>query len=101
MHLSKFLLSALLLSTSLSFTSLLFSPPAFAADPPMVTCMDGAKSKGGQGACSGHGGINKDAAKSAPPAGATARCKDGTYHMNKEHQGACGKHGGVADWLDK
>lgn len=44
------------------------------------------------------------AGKSSPgntnPAGATARCKDGTYSHAKTHQGACSRHGGVAEWLD-
>jgi hypothetical protein len=70
---------------------------AHAADAATVTCKDGASSKGGKGACSGHGGIDKN----APPAGATARCKDGSYYLQKEHKGACGKHGGVDQWLDK
>jgi hypothetical protein len=41
----------------------------------MVTCNDGATSKGGRGACSGHGGVNKGTAASgsaAPTAAATA-----------------------------
>jgi hypothetical protein len=41
----------------------------------MVTCNDGATSKGGRGACSGHGGVNKTAAASgsaAPTAAAPA-----------------------------
>jgi len=33
------------------------------------------------------------------PAGATAKCKDGTYSHAKTHQGACSRHGGVAQWL--
>ena len=33
------------------------------------------------------------------PAGATAKCKDGTYSMSKTHSGACSHHGGVANWL--
>lgn len=32
----------------------------------------------------------------APPAGATARCNDGTYSYAAHHQGACSHHGGVA-----
>jgi hypothetical protein len=32
------------------------------------------------------------------PAGATARCKDGTYSFSKTHTGACSHHGGVAEW---
>lgn len=83
----------------LVFLSALFVAPLAvqAADSPTVMCMDGASSKGGHGACSGHGGINKNAV----PAGATARCKDGSYYSLKEHKGACAKHGGVAEWLDK
>jgi len=85
-----------------------------------VTCKDGTKSKAGKGACSGHGGVDKSASKSAaePPeksassskskttsasassaaAPATAEaaevtCKDGTTsHAGK---GACSGHGGV------
>jgi hypothetical protein len=34
------------------------------------------------------------------PAGATARCNDGTYSYAVHHQGACSHHGGVAVWLD-
>lgn len=33
------------------------------------------------------------------PAGATAKCKDGTFSMSKVHSGACSSHGGVAGWL--
>jgi hypothetical protein len=40
----------------------------------MVTCKDGTTSKGGRGACSGHGGVNKAAgtAAAAAPAAAAA-----------------------------
>ena len=34
-------------------------------------------------------------ATEAPPAGATAKCKDGTYSMSKTAQGRCSSHGGV------
>jgi hypothetical protein len=34
------------------------------------------------------------------PAGATAKCKDGTYSKSQHHSGTCSKHGGVAEWLD-
>src|ERR1035438_1513799 len=91
------------------------------------TCKDGTTSTAtGKGACSGHGGVQKAAAAStaapaaapapapakaaaaptpaattgAAPAGATAKCKDGTYSMAKNHQGACSKHGGVGEWMD-
>ena len=38
-------------------------------------------------------------ADSAPPAGATARCRDGTYSDTKSTRGACSSHGGVNVWL--
>ena len=44
----------------------------------------------------------RSAATKTPPAdapqGATAKCKDGTYSMAKQHRGACSRHGGVAEW---
>ena len=36
----------------------------------------------------------------APPPGATALCKDGTYSYSQHHSGTCSHHGGVAQWLD-
>lgn len=55
---------------SLALSTLLAVPmSAFALDlgstvsaAVQVTCKDGSQSKGGQGACSGHGGVNKAAA---------------------------------------
>lgn len=35
----------------------------------------------------------------APPAGATAQCRDGTYSFSQHRQGTCSHHGGVARWL--
>lgn len=34
-----------------------------------------------------------------PPAGATARCRDGTYSFSRSRRGTCSHHGGVARWL--
>jgi hypothetical protein len=36
---------------------------------------------------------------SSDAAGATAKCKDGTYSHAATHRGACSRHGGVAEWL--
>lgn len=33
------------------------------------------------------------------PAGATARCADGTYSFSQSRSGTCSHHGGVAQWL--
>ena len=40
------------------------------------------------------------AAGAAPPPGATALCRDGTYSFSQTHSGTCSHHGGVARWLD-
>ena len=36
---------------------------------------------------------------SGPPAGASARCRDGTYSFSRSRRGTCSHHGGVARWL--
>lgn len=36
---------------------------------------------------------------SAPPKGATAHCRDGTYSFSQSRRGTCSHHGGVAKWL--
>jgi uncharacterized protein YraI len=33
------------------------------------------------------------------PAGASARCRDGTYSFSRSRRGTCSHHGGVASWL--
>lgn len=33
------------------------------------------------------------------PAGATARCRDGTFSFSQHRRGTCSRHGGVSDWL--
>src|SRR4051794_12393216 len=33
------------------------------------------------------------------PAGASARCSDGTYSFSQNHRGTCSRHGGVSQWL--
>ena len=90
---------------------------ANAAEAAEVTCKDGTKSKGGKGACSGHGGVDKSAPEAAAeqtdqagakpsakassgtassaesPEAAEVTCKDGT--RSKGGKGACSGHGGV------
>lgn len=33
------------------------------------------------------------------PAGASARCQDGTYSFSQNRRGTCSRHGGVFEWL--
>ncbi|MYM34895.1 DUF3761 domain-containing protein [Duganella sp. FT94W] len=33
------------------------------------------------------------------PAGASAKCRDGSYSFSKSRRGTCSRHGGVASWL--
>jgi hypothetical protein len=99
--------------------ALLVGSTAAAKATATVTYTDGTTSKAGRGACSHHGGVaSAGTAASAPAskggapkaqaaaaanagdvAGATAKCKDGTY-SHSTHNGACSHHGGVAQWLD-
>ncbi len=39
------------------------------------------------------------AASTTAPAGATAKCKDGSFSTSKTHGGSCSHHGGVAAFL--
>jgi len=36
---------------------------------------------------------------STSPAGATARCRDGTYSYSEHASGTCSHHGGVGRWI--
>ena len=67
-----------------------------AAPPPVHTQPD----------CGSDSYINSDGqcvhdpvAADSPPAGATAKCNDGTYSFSKHHSGTCSGHHGVAEWL--
>ncbi len=35
----------------------------------------------------------------APPAGASAQCRDGSYSFSLHHRGTCSHHGGVNRWF--
>lgn len=34
------------------------------------------------------------------PAGATAKCRDGTFSFSQHRSGTCSHHGGVLNWLN-
>jgi hypothetical protein len=43
--------------------------------------------------------VHRPVAAPGAPAGATARCNDGTYSFSTHRQGTCSGHGGVSAWL--
>jgi hypothetical protein len=63
---------------------LALSSSPLSAQAMKVTCKDGTKSAGGQGACSSHGGIAE---------ALSVTCADGTKSAGG--QGACSSHGGI------
>lgn len=52
---------------------------------------------------SGNGYVNSQgnfvSSPSDNPAGATAKCRNGTYSYSQSRRGTCSHHGGVAEWL--
>jgi len=47
---------------------------------------------------SGHR-VHRPVKADRPPAGASARCRDGSYSFSESRRGTCSWHGGVASWL--
>jgi hypothetical protein len=43
--------------------------------------------------------VHSPAYSNSVPAGASARCRDGTYSFSQSRRGTCSHHGGVASWL--
>jgi hypothetical protein len=44
--------------------------------------------------------VHSPVIRRSAPAGATARCRDGSYSFSRNRRGTCSHHGGVAQWLD-
>jgi len=51
--------------------------------------------KNSEGRC-----VQRPVKSSTAPAGATAKCQDGSYSFSRNHRGTCSHHGGVAQWLN-
>jgi hypothetical protein len=83
-------------------TTTVYVPPppatthAFVAPaPPPVSCPNGSYvNSSGNTVCSPYTPPGGGA-----PAGATAKCSDGTYSFSQHRSGTCSGHGGVAQWL--
>jgi Protein of unknown function (DUF3761) len=61
--------------------------------PPSAGCDAGAYMNS-NGSC-----VPRPIAAATAPAGATARCNDGTYSFSQSRRGTCSGHKGVAEWL--
>lgn len=83
------------------------TPPAYPAPPAApVAPQPAPPSSDGWDDCGADSYINSDGncvprPQHAPsaPAGATAKCEDGTYSFSQNRRGTCSGHGGVASWL--
>jgi hypothetical protein len=63
------------------------------ARPPVQTC--GSDSYiNSRGHC-----VHRPTRADRAPAGATAKCRDGSYSFSHSRRGTCSWHGGVAQWL--
>lgn len=71
------------------------APPASATvlGPLFPDCPDGYY-RNSTGRC-----VQRPVRSNTAPAGATARCRDGTYSFSQSRRGTCSGHGGVASWL--
>jgi hypothetical protein len=43
--------------------------------------------------------VHRPMQSSTVPAGASARCRDGSYSFSEHRRGTCSYHGGVAQWM--
>jgi hypothetical protein len=72
----------------------------FAMTPGLLHASAAGGSAGsGSGDKSGQLGKRQHKPMDEPPAGATARCNDGTYSTDKNRKTACSANGGIAKWL--
>lgn len=67
------------------------APNDLGAVPQPVASCDRSSYINSDGQC-----VHRPESASAPPSGATAQCKDGTYSFSTHRSGTCSSHGGVA-----
>jgi len=80
------------LALAAPFPSLVYAPTPAEARPPQTCGADSYINSSGH--C-----VRRPVQADRPPAGASARCRDGTYSFSEHRRGTCSHHGGVAQWL--
>ncbi len=104
MRTSSWTLAALL---ALALIPAVAKPPAPAASAPSATAHSATVSEESQLIEHGHYTNSSGAVVHSPahtitgqaPAGASAKCRDGTFSFSQHHRGTCARHGGVDAWL--
>jgi hypothetical protein len=69
------------------------APAHASGHPAAATCRSGYY-KNVSGHC-----VHSPVKASHAPAGATAKCRDGSYSFSEHASGTCSHHGGVAVWI--
>jgi hypothetical protein len=87
----RILMAVLALAVAVPVTSFVF--PAATAQAQARGCGAGYY-RNARGNC-----VRRPVRTNRPPAGASARCRDGTYSYSQSRRGTCSWHGGVAQWL--
>jgi hypothetical protein len=87
----KILMTVLALAVAVPVTSFVF--PTTVAEAQARGCGAGYY-RNSRGNC-----VRRPVRANRPPAGASARCRDGTYSYSQNRRGTCSWHGGVAQWL--
>jgi hypothetical protein len=74
--------------------------------PSLIHATSVAEARPTYGVCGGDSYINskghcvhRPVRADRAPAGATAKCRDGSYSFSQSRRGTCSWHGGVAQWL--
>jgi hypothetical protein len=70
---------------------------SFVAPPTAAAAFQGCGSdsyRNARGHC-----VSRPVRANRAPAGASARCRDGSYSFSQSRRGTCSHHGGVAMWL--
>jgi hypothetical protein len=74
-------------------------PPQWQAKPYVVTAPEPQPAPNGAYTNVDGNSVSRPYQAPSAPAGASARCRDGSYSFSQHRQGTCSHHGGVSEWL--